>query len=99
MKFLLGTCIFLWFISEYRNLSIQIKNLLLDNSNQVYLSPASIWECTIKQQINKLDFPQEASLFLSEQRKVHLIDSLSITEKTISFLHADSTLKCNFIVG
>jgi PIN domain nuclease of toxin-antitoxin system len=35
----------------------------------------------------KLDFPKEASLFLSEQRKVNLIDSLSITEKTISFLH------------
>jgi PIN domain nuclease of toxin-antitoxin system len=87
MKFLLDTCVFLWFISEDKNLSTQVKNLLIDNGNQVYLSPVSIWECAIKQQINKLDFPQEATLFLSEQRKLHLIDTINITEKTISYLH------------
>lgn len=86
MKFLLDTCIFLWFIADDERLSEQVKSLIKDQGNQIFLSAVSVWECAIKQQIGKLVLPQEASKFLSEQRKLHFIDTISMTEQTISFL-------------
>lgn len=87
MNLLLDTHIFLWFIADDKRLSDQIKELIKDDKNRVYLSAVSIWEATIKHQLGKIDFPKEASLYLSEQREIHFIESLSVTEKTISYLH------------
>lgn len=43
MKLLLDTHAFLWFINDSPNLSSTAKDLLEDNANDLYLSPANIW--------------------------------------------------------
>jgi PIN domain nuclease of toxin-antitoxin system len=87
MKILLDTHIFLWYIAGNENLTEKLKNIIINSQNEVYVSVISIWECIIKQQIGKLDFPSEAGKYLSEKRELHKFNSLPITENTILHLH------------
>lgn len=52
--FLLDTHVLLWAIQEDPKLSDQARKILLDSSNQLYFSAASLWEITIKLNIGKL---------------------------------------------
>lgn len=58
MKYLIDTQILLWALEESENLSVRSKNLLLDSSNVLYVSIASLWEIAIKLSINKLELRQ-----------------------------------------
>jgi len=83
MYILIDTHIFLWFINGDKKLKKSHKEIIESPSNSVFLSTASIWECVIKAQIGKLEFPEKPSVFLSEKRALHQIESLPITENTI----------------
>ncbi len=52
--FLLDTHIFLWFIQGDVRLSDRMKALINDDTSQLYLSSASLWEIAIKLNIGKL---------------------------------------------
>ena len=80
MKVIIDTHIFLWFINGDKKLKNSYKAIIEDYSNQIFLSVASIWECVIKHQIGKLEFPLKPALYLSEKRLLHQIESLEITE-------------------
>ena len=54
MKYLLDTHILLWSILETSKLSESIKSILLDENNEIYYSPISLWEISIKYGIKKL---------------------------------------------
>ncbi len=54
--------------------------------NQVFLSVASVWECVIKYQLGKLNFPESPEVYLPKKRKQHLINSLVIDEGSIAYL-------------
>jgi PIN domain nuclease of toxin-antitoxin system len=86
MNVLIDTHIFLWYILADERLRDSKKKTIEDNTNRIYLSVASIWECVIKNQIGKLNFPKKASEYLIEKRNQHFIRPLEITEDTISAL-------------
>ena len=86
MKILLDTHIFLWFIENNNRLSAQWRTEIENPDNQVYLSVASVWECIIKYQIGKLNFPESPEVYLTKKRKQHLISSLVIDEDSIAYL-------------
>ena len=86
MKILLDTHIFLWFIENNNRLSAQWRTEIENPDNQVYLSVASVWECIIKYQIGKLNFPESPEVYLTKKRKQHLINSLVIDEGSIAYL-------------
>lgn len=86
MKLLLDTHIFLWLIDNNLRLSNRFREAIQDPDNQKFLSVVSVWECVIKYQIGKLDFPSSPERYLPEQRQKHLIKTLSVDEKTISHL-------------
>lgn len=86
MKLLLDTHIFLWLIENNPRLSAKIRHEITQGKHEVFLSAASNWECTIKHQLGKLDFPQSPDIYIPKQRKQHLINSLAIDENTISHL-------------
>jgi PIN domain nuclease of toxin-antitoxin system len=86
MKLLLDTHIFLWFIENNNRLSAQWRVEIENPDNQVYLSVASVWECIIKYQIGKLNFPESPEIYLKKKRKQHLISSLVIDEDSIAYL-------------
>ncbi len=71
MRILLDTCTFLWLVEGDPGLSIHAREAIVDPSNQVYLSPISVWEIVIK---------LSADRYVSEQRQLHRVDTLPLTE-------------------
>jgi len=57
MKLLLDTHIFLWLINQDSRLPKQWQQAIQNPINEIFLSVVSIWECEIKYQIGKLNFP------------------------------------------
>ena len=86
MKILLDTQIFLWYILADKRLSKKHYHLISNNTNEVYLSAASVWECCIKQQIGKLHLPSNPAEYLLEKRSLHSCLSLSIDESSLKHL-------------
>jgi PIN domain nuclease of toxin-antitoxin system len=54
MAFLLDTHAFLWFVSGDNNLPVSVRDKIKDINQPCFLSIASLWEITIKQQLGKL---------------------------------------------
>lgn len=55
MKLLLDTHTFLWWLQDKPILSQEVKRLIGDHDNQVYVSAANIWEIAIKVRLGKLE--------------------------------------------
>ena len=83
MKLLLDTHIFLWLIDDDQRLSEQYRQAIQNPNNQKFLSVVSIWECVIKHQIGKLDFPSSPETYLPKERRKHLIKTLTVDENSI----------------
>ena len=58
MKLLLDTHILLW--SAANKLPIEAEKHILDEANDLYFSPASIWEIVIKNGLSRTDFCVDA---------------------------------------
>jgi PIN domain nuclease of toxin-antitoxin system len=56
VSLLLDTHVILWWLTDDLALSDEVKTRL-DDEPDVYVSPASLWEVTIKQSIGKLSEP------------------------------------------
>ena len=54
MKYLVDTHILLWSFLETNKLSKKIKSILLNENNEIYYSPISLWEISIKYGLKKL---------------------------------------------
>ncbi|MFN5627892.1 MAG: type II toxin-antitoxin system VapC family toxin [Bacteroidota bacterium] len=54
MAFILDTHAFLWFVAGDKQLPESIKSKIIDINESCFLSVASLWEITIKNQIGKL---------------------------------------------
>ena len=75
MAYLLDTHAFLWFASEDNQLPASIQNIIRDIHNPCFLSSASLWEITIKQQIGKLKlhFPLLELFEFADRNQIELI--------------------------
>ena len=83
MKLLLDTHIFLWLIDDDKRLSEQYRQAIQNPNNEKFLSVVSVWECFIKYQIGKLDFPSSPETYLPKERRKHLIKTLTVDEESI----------------
>ena len=86
MKLLLDTHIFIWLIDNDRRLSEQYRQAIQDPNNEKFLSVVSIWECVIKYQIGKLNFPSSPETYLPKERRKHLVKTLTVDENSIAQL-------------
>ena len=86
MKILLDTHVFIWLIDEDNRLDSLWREEINNPQNQIFLSVASVWECVIKHQIGKLNFPQSPDIYFPQKRKEYLIKSLPINEESLSHL-------------
>jgi PIN domain nuclease of toxin-antitoxin system len=86
VKILLDTPIFLWFISGDNRLSTDVRDIIRDLDNEIYLSVVSVWESIIKYQLGKLPLPEPPETYLPKQRELHQIASLILDESSISQL-------------
>ena len=54
MAYILDTHAFLWFVAGGKQLPESVKSKILDINQACYISVASLWEITIKNQLGKL---------------------------------------------
>ena len=54
MNYLVDTQILLWSFLDTAKLSKKIKSILLDENNEIYYSPISLWEISIKYGLKRL---------------------------------------------
>ena len=83
MKILLDTHIFLWFISGDSRLSAEVRDVIRDSDNEIYLSVVSVWECIVKYQLGKLPLPEPPEIYLPKPRDLHQIASLALDESSV----------------
>jgi len=79
VRYLLDTHIFLWWITDSPKLRQNIRDVIGDKRNQLFLSSASIWEMMIKSNLNKLNLPDNPRGFIKEQVALNSISILNIT--------------------
>ena len=54
MRYLIDTHVFLWFVSNTKDLTGTAKSILENEDNEIFLSIASLWEISIKTALGKL---------------------------------------------
>lgn len=81
MKMLLDTHLILWAASAPHELPNSVRELLNDNVNEPFFSPASLWEIAIKTSLGRKDFQVDASVL-----RRGLLDN-GYTELPITSLH------------
>ena len=86
MRILIDTHIFLWLINDNPRLSNRKRQIIYDLDNEIFLSVVSMWECVIKYQVGKLNFPISPAIYLPQERKKHLIKTLTVNEDSIAQL-------------
>lgn len=86
MRILLDTHIFLWFINDNPKLGEEQLEVRTDETHQLYLSVASVWEAGIKFALGKLSLPAPPHVYFPSRRVKHGIESLPIEEADISSL-------------
>lgn len=78
MRVLLDTHIFLWWITDDSRLIANVRDIIADGTNDLFLSVASCWEIVIKAQFGRIDLPDKPDKFIAEQLSLNAIKSLPI---------------------
>ncbi len=66
MKLLLDTHVWIWLLTDPDRLSRSAHAALVAPDNQLYLSPASTWECAVKVTAGRLDLDGSPEALLQE---------------------------------
>ncbi len=80
MRVLLDTCTFLWLVEGSDELSSRSREIIVDVSNELYLSSASAWEIALKFKSGRLLPRRDPQELIPEQRDLHKIASLPVSE-------------------
>jgi len=74
MNLLLDTHVLLWALENNPALSDKARKAIVDGSNMVFVSSASVWEISIKTAMGKLEVPDN----LIEEIEIHRFTQLSM---------------------
>ena len=77
MKIILDTHTFLWFVNDSPELSNSAAELI-ESDVDLWISIASLWEISIKVNLNKLDLPNDFDRFIPHQIAINGIEILPI---------------------
>lgn len=94
MKYLIDTHVFIWFMEGDPSFSSIAKSIMLDKSNEIFISIASLWEISIKSSIGKLPISKKYEE-VSDVLYDNLIEILPITfahtveNNQLPFYHRD----------
>lgn len=94
MRLLLDTHILLWSAGQPDKLSDEARSLLLDTSNRLFFSSASIWEIVIKRGLGRDDFkvdPQRMrkQLVVNGYEEVAVSSDHALAVESLPPLHKD----------
>lgn len=68
-------------VAEPEQLTANARRLVVDPSNEVYLSVVSCWEIALKHSLGRLPLPESPGQFIPLQRQAHGIESLPLDEE------------------
>lgn len=80
MKLLLDTCAFLWWSQGSARIPKDVRRLVADPANDVYVSAVTAWELAVKHELGKLDLPAPPEVFAPRRREWYDFKSLPIDE-------------------
>jgi PIN domain nuclease of toxin-antitoxin system len=86
LNILLGTCTFLWLISDSVELSQHAREVFQYDSASVFLSSVSVWEIIVKHAPGRLPLPDLPAQFIPEMRALHEIEPLPLEEEAVLML-------------
>ena len=94
MKFLLDTHIVLWLAENSPKLSDEAKGIILNESNEKYVSIASCWEVSIKLSLGKLELSGGTSEFFRIIREngfglLQVVEEYLVILEALPFHHRD----------
>jgi PIN domain nuclease of toxin-antitoxin system len=78
MKILIDTHCWLWWIAAPEKLRDDVRGMIEDWRNTIFLSAARSWEIAIKYSIGKLQLPEPPERFVSKRLSRDAISSLAI---------------------
>jgi len=90
MKYLLDTCVLIWAALDSAELSDAAKAIIDDEDNELYFSPASIWEAVIKG--DRIGIPADLlkrSLVTNGYRELLISSEHSLTVANVVTVHKD----------
>ena len=95
MKLLLDTHIWLWYLLKNPKLSTNLQNTIADPSNELWLSPISIWEAIILAEKNRISLQPDINTWLDlslkklETLEAPLNHDIAILSRQIELPHQD----------
>lgn len=95
MKFLLDTHIWIWYLLGDSRLSEHLQNVISDESNELWLSPISIWETLLLAEKGRLILkptPEEwikNGLHQLDIKEAPLSNEIAILSRKLSIVHQD----------
>jgi PIN domain nuclease of toxin-antitoxin system len=81
MKLLFDTHIWLWSVLEPQRLSPRVREEIRDPSNELWLSPISIWELIVLRQKGRLFFDQDIEIWISRALRSLPVREASLTNE------------------
>ena len=92
MKLLLDTQVLLWVAID--RLPLSANEYILEEANELFFSPASIWEVVIKKGLNRGDFDIDPNLLLdglleNGYKQVHISSKHALLTGTMKKIHKD----------
>ncbi len=86
MNLLLDTHTFVWFIAKSPKTSLEARNQIINNPDQLYLSVASLWEMAIKVSLGKLTLHEPYEKLFPHQLNINGIIQLDIAVNHNTFV-------------
>jgi PIN domain nuclease of toxin-antitoxin system len=78
MKALLDTHTFLWWNTDDPRLSDEVRSMIADGSNDLFLSAASAWEIAIKAARGSLILPEAPERYVASRLRQHQFSPLPV---------------------
>ena len=103
MKYLLDTHIWIWSVSASKKLSREIKDILKDDSNELFISSISVWEFLILVEKGRISISKsmdewlEEAMFQSKIQEIPVDTEIARQSREIALPHQDPADR--FIAG
>ena len=75
-RVLLDTHVFLWWLEDNKRLNEQVKSIIENGENEIFVSAVTSWEISIKKSIGKLEAPDDIDAIVEKERFCKLPISL-----------------------
>ena len=82
-SYLLDTCVAIWYFEGSGRISGDLRGVLIDPSNELYLSDVSVLEIVIKYRLGKLPLPRPPSQLIGPLARKHLMEPLGLAVAAI----------------